>query len=73
MNTTTKPPRRPMPVPAPRASAPDLTPDEACVLSAFRAMDARRKGEAVHRMKRIANTYPENAAPLLRLGRGGEV
>jgi hypothetical protein len=71
MSAPTKPPRRPAPAPAPRASAPDLTPDEIVVLSAFRAMDARRKAEAVHRMKRIATTYPGRVAPFLRLVSGG--
>lgn len=49
-----------------------LTRDEMCILSAFRAMDDRRKREALIRMERIARTHPGRAGPRLRLISGGE-
>lgn len=40
------------------------------VLRSFRAMDERRKQEAVVRMERIAKTHPARAPVLLRLVAG---
>ena len=48
-----------------------LTRDEMSMLSAFREMDGKRKGEAVVRMQRIAGKFPWRVAPRLRLIAGG--
>lgn len=48
----------------------NLTRDEKSILDAFRAMDNRRKWEALVRMERIATTYPHRAVPRLRLVAG---
>lgn len=48
----------------------DMT-DEQKILNAYRAMDLRRKQEAVVRMQRIAKTYPEKPVLKLRLVTGG--
>ena len=47
--------------------------DEQKILNSFRAMDKRRKQEAVIRMDRIAKTHPDHARPSakLRLVGGG--
>jgi hypothetical protein len=44
-----------------------LSRDEKSILEAFRAMDERRKWEALTRMERIAGTHPLCVAPRLRL------
>jgi hypothetical protein len=48
-----------------------LTRDEKSILEAFRAMDDRRKWEALERMDRIARTHPGRVGPRLRLVAGG--
>jgi hypothetical protein len=70
MNRTSSPP----PADAPRlmaaaqpAPALKLTRDEMSILDAFRAMDERRKWEALTRMERIAGTHPLRVGPRLRL------
>jgi hypothetical protein len=70
----------PPPVNAPRLvisppAAPELklTRDEKSILDAFRAMDDRRKREALDRMDRIARTHAGRAGARLRLvGRGSK-
>jgi hypothetical protein len=44
-----------------------LSRDEMSILEAFRAMDNRRKWEALMRMERIAGTHPLRVGPRLRL------
>jgi hypothetical protein len=56
------------PPPAPELK---LTHDEKSILDAFRAMDDRRKWEALERMDRIARTHPGRIGPRLRLVAGG--
>lgn len=56
---------------APAPAELNLTRDEKSILDAFRAMDDRRKWEALVRMDRIASTHPGRAGPLLRLVAGG--
>lgn len=62
-----KPPTSPTALDAPPIT---LAPTEMSVLLAFRAMDGRRKQEALVRMERIAKTHPGRAAPVLRLVAG---
>jgi hypothetical protein len=68
----------PPPVNAPRLvisppAAPELklNRDEKSILDAFRAMDDRRKWEALERMDRIARTHPGRVGSRLRLVAGG--
>jgi hypothetical protein len=56
---------------APELSAPKLSWSEMSILVAFRAMDERRKREALERMDRIARTHPGHIGPRLRLVAGG--
>lgn len=45
--------------------------DEARILAAFRAMDARHKNENLAQMESDASKYPCHAKPTLRLVAGG--
>ena len=59
------------PVAASESAPPPLTLSELRILAAFRAMDPRRKEEALTRMARIAEAHPLHRAPLLRVVSGG--
>ena len=47
--------------------------DEQKILNSFRAMDDRRKREAVARMERISKTHPDKQPAKLRLVAGSSV
>lgn len=48
----------------------ELTPTEIQVLTAFRTMDARHKGEIAGHMLWLAKQHPERTPPKLRLIKG---